>query len=207
MGIRQNYFIEGVVEDGVWPATGYDNSYNIYSADDKFSQNFIPAVDYAVGSVRLPLARVGTPGTVTVGIYAVDGAFKPTGTVLASGTTSGNTLTEDYGWTWRTITLTTNPTLSASTEYAIVLSCAAADESNFVYWWMNDGTVPITSLLAAQRRSFRSQNGGATWLLLSTLTACNYEVYDNYSFSPPVGMPTKRRLIAAAHDKIWYEDV
>jgi hypothetical protein len=201
----RNYFHESPAIDGVYPVAGYDNSYNLYTPDDLYAQNFIPAASYAIGSVKLPLARVGSPGIVGVSIYAVDGSFKPTGAALAAGTTNGDTLTDDYGWTWRTITLSTNPTLSAGTEYAMVVSCAESDEENYAYWWFDDGTTPIASPPAAQRRSFRSQNGGSTWLLLSTLTCTNFEIYDNYTFTPPSAGPTKKRLIAAAYNKIWYE--
>ena len=70
-------------------------------------------------SISLVLYRQGSPGTLTVRLYATSSGV-PTGSALSSGTTNANTLTTDYNGEWRTITMS-DYTLVKGTLYAITL--------------------------------------------------------------------------------------
>lgn len=84
-----------------------------------------PDGDFTLASINLKLNRVASPGTITLEVTAVDGDGKPTGSVLATGTTNGNTLTTDAGGEERLITLVAPVKLNASTQYCFYLQ---ADE-------------------------------------------------------------------------------
>lgn len=78
--------------------------------------------------------RVGSPGTVTLGIRATS-AGKPTGGDLTSGTSNGNgwALTMDSHY----FTLT-EYALAASTMYAIVVRAPSGDAGNKIEWRKGD---------------------------------------------------------------------
>ena len=80
------------------------------------SQTFTASSTYDIGSVKLKLYRIGTPGTLTVSIRATDGNGQPTGADLASGTTDGNTLTTNTSGEWREITFSSSYALTNETQ-------------------------------------------------------------------------------------------
>ena len=87
-------------------------------------QTFTPDIAHTITSVKLLcykyIAFQSTVGTVIVSIRATS-ADLPTGNDLCSGTTDGDTLTEDAAGEWREISLGAGYSLSASTMYAIVV--------------------------------------------------------------------------------------
>lgn len=97
------------------------------------TQTFTPATSHTIVSVKLFLLRTGSPGTITVSIRATDGAGKPTGADLCSGTTDGDTLDTSTP-EWREVTLGSGTALTASTKYAIVARATSGDASNYVHW-------------------------------------------------------------------------
>jgi hypothetical protein len=121
------------------------------------AQTFTPSTTHTITSVKLRLYRVGSPGTITVGIRATDGDGHPTGEDLCSGTTDGDTLTTDSGGEWREITLGSGYELSASTKYAIVgrTSRGYSDRVN----WLKDASSPLYA--GGQRE--RSDDAGSFW--------------------------------------------
>ena len=103
--------------------------------------------------------RSGTLGNITIAIYAVDGAGKPTGSSLGSVTIASTN--------WSGVPGTQNPmedasvefsncTLQPSTTYALVISAADGDSSNYIYWYSNTGGY-------SGGESFISTDGGGTW--------------------------------------------
>lgn len=94
-------------------------------------QTFTTSVDYSFESVKLKLERVGSPGTITVVIKATSGG-KPTGADLASGTTDGDTITEDNNGEWREVTFSSPVEISASTQYAIIVKALSGNSSNYI---------------------------------------------------------------------------
>ncbi|MHA2063738.1 MAG: hypothetical protein ACXABY_05065 [Candidatus Thorarchaeota archaeon] len=96
------------------------------------SSIFTASSTYAVETFQLKLWRENSPGTVTVEIYAADGADKPTGGVLASGTIDGSTITTSSTGNWYTFALGSF-TFNSSQRYAIVLYPANA-QPNSIHW-------------------------------------------------------------------------
>lgn len=171
-----------------------DNSYSLNTAPN--GQTFTTTESYILTSVKLKLYRDATaPGTLTVNIYATSEEL-PTGGVLASGTTNGNTLTENTDGEWREITLTSSYALVSGTKYAIVLATNA--NAGFRYYSMPE------TYEGGDYVYFDDPNwvvyGGADWMFETWGT-------DAYVFSPPADRVTYKRLVAAASNKIWYESV
>jgi len=75
--------------------TTVNGNISCYPETAKEAQSFTPGTSHTCNWVRLKLYRAGTPGTITLGIYAVDASHHPTGAVLASGTVNGDSLTTD----------------------------------------------------------------------------------------------------------------
>jgi hypothetical protein len=90
-----------------------------------------PNDDWTVVSIRIRAKTVGNPsGSLRVSIYSDDGAGNPNAS-LASGTLATADL--DGVMRWRTFTLTSTLTLSALTEYHIVIDRTAADAAADAY--------------------------------------------------------------------------
>lgn len=113
--------------------TGDDGDWGIYSTM-VLGQSFTPSEAHKITSVKLLLYRLGSPGTLTVRIKATDGEGKPTGDVLCSGSTSGNTLPTESPYEWREITLGDGYNLEADTQYAILLRAPDGSTDNRVKW-------------------------------------------------------------------------
>ena len=86
---------------------------------ESHAQTFTATMNSALTSISLVLYRQGSPGTLTVRLYATT-AGKPSGSALSTGTTNTNTLTESYNGEWRTITMSSY-TLTEGTLYAFTL--------------------------------------------------------------------------------------
>lgn len=121
-------------------------------------QTFTPAIAHKNTSVKLKLYKVGSPGTITASIRATDGEGHPTGEDLCSGTTDGNTLTEDTSGEWREITLGDGYNLNADTKYAIVVRALDGTSSHFLRWRL-DSTDPTYAGGASEY----SDNSGVDW--------------------------------------------
>lgn len=103
--------------------------------------------------------RSGTLGDITIAIYDVDGAGKPTGPSLGTVTIASTN--------WSGILGTQNPmedagvefsdcTLQPSTPYALVISAADGNSSNYIYWYSNTGGY-------SDGEAFVSADGGSSW--------------------------------------------
>lgn len=143
---------------GQYYNAGDSGSANIYG-DRWGAQTFTPANSTAIASVKLLLYRLGSPGTLTVGIKATDVDGKPTGDDLCSNTTNGNTLTTDGNGEWREIVFPVALAPVGSTKYAIVIR-GAADVDNRVMWRADT----VGSTYAGGDYVF-SLNAGSTWTI------------------------------------------
>jgi hypothetical protein len=132
-------------------------------------QTFTPSANYNIGSVKLFLFKSGTPGTVTCYIQNTT-SNKPNGSILATGTTNGDTLPTGSPYKWREITFSSPTSLSSGTKYAIVLKCSAASQACL---WRYDGTSPTYS--GGSYGS--SNNSGVSWTM-STIVDLLFETYD-----------------------------
>ena len=168
--------------------------FNVYSSTNWFAQTFTTVTAYTLSSVKLLIHRVGSPGTITVSIRAVDGNSRPTGADLTSGTINGNTLTTDSNGEWKGIALTSY-VLTASTEYAIVVRASSANGSTNILRW-NTGT-------NSYGESSDSSDGGSSW------SATNPSFYDMgiMTFSPGIvqmDQKVNKQLVVASLSEIWY---
>ena len=121
------------------------------------SQRFTTESGYLATSIKLKMYRVGSPGTVTASIRAVDGSNDPTGGDLTSGTTDGDTLTTDTDGEWREITLTSYE-LTLGTSYAIVVRATSGNASNTIKWLVDE-----TEATYAGGAENSSSDSGSSW--------------------------------------------
>ncbi len=123
-----------------WTTDAYDCSCTItvsaVTAKDKLAQGFQLSTASAISKVRLWLKKVGSPtGNLTVKIQTNSGG-SPSGTTVTNGTSAtvaASSLSTSYGYI--DFAFSTPPSLSASTQYHLVLETAdSASNSNYVEW-------------------------------------------------------------------------
>jgi len=112
-----------------------------------------------ITSVKLLIARVGSPGTITVSIRATSGGL-PTGSDLTSGSINGNTLSTSA--TWVEIPLTSYE-LSKSTAYAIVVRATSGDASNYVSWTRSSSSTYAGGQMCESSDSGASFTGSSSY--------------------------------------------
>jgi hypothetical protein len=137
--------------------TGDDSPVGIYDAYWS-AQTFTPSTAHKITSVKLLLYRLGSPGTITVGIRATDGSGHPTGADLCSGITDGNTLPTGSPYEWREISLGAGYNLAAGTKYAIVVRAPSGNSTNKVNWRFDS-----TSPTYAGGNYQASYDSGSSW--------------------------------------------
>ena len=165
------------------------------------AQTFLTTAAYTFASIDLHLRRVAstTIGTVTVGIKAVDGDGKPTGSYLASGTIAGTSITEDLAGAWYTITFSASYNIANATTYAIVISApsATADDLRVL------GT--DTTVYASGSRYY-STNSGSSWGAASTTHDAWFRTNGTPVNTPPTTEAyVAKKLWAIASGELWYE--
>ena len=144
---------------------GENNNADVYSTYYS-GQQFTTTSAHSITSIKARLTRnSATPGTITVGIYTVDGDGYPD-TLLCSGTTDGNTLPEYETVELREITLGEGADLENATQYVIVIYGA----STYVYWKMRtDGEYTGGNMVV-------STDSGSSWSDYAARDAM-FEVY------------------------------
>lgn len=161
----------------VYYSPGYqttDHALRDTATNTKISQGFKPNTSSTVTKIRLWLKKTGTPAgtdTITLDIQT-NSSGVPSGSTVTNGTATAvdisDTLTTSYAWV--TFTFTTNPTLTAGTQYHLVLSGAFTISGvNYVLWGIDNYDViyPDGSM---------SVNDGTTWTT-ETLFDAVFEVY------------------------------
>jgi len=157
-----------------------------------YGQTFLTTEDYLITKVKLLLYRSGTPGTVTVSIRATSAGL-PTGADLTSGTTNGDTLTEDSGGEWRAITFSSSYLLNSSTTYAIVIRSEAAGLR-----WNCDSSSPSY----AGGSDVHSVDSGANW----DVTTSNDFMFETWGIDNiPTDKVYSKKIVAIANNELWYE--
>lgn len=151
--------------------TTNDDNVNAPNGTTVYCQTFTASASYSLTSIKLKLARVGTPGTCYAKIYATT-ASKPSGDALSSASFSGDTLTTDSNvGEWLEIS-TPSINLSSGIKYAIVVSAPDGNGLNSLNW-RNDET---SSAYAGGGREY-SSNAGSTWTSESATIDCMFETY------------------------------
>lgn len=117
----------------------YDYNLRDVIARSQISQGFKCNTSSTVTKVRLWIKKVGTPaGTDTVTlVIQTNSSGIPSGTAVTNGTSTAvdisDTITTSYAWV--TFTFATNPSLTAGTQYHLVLQGAfTISTSNYIVW-------------------------------------------------------------------------
>lgn len=159
--------------------TMYENSQTfpggssaVYATGWKAQTFTVGATAHTVTSVVLRMARVGSPGILTVSIRDTDVNGHPTGSDLTSGTIDANGFTT--AGDWYEIVLT-EYALSANTKYAIVCRALSAVYPTSYVNWRQDSTNPY----AGGNRE-NSVDSGGTWTSTGG-TDFTFEVFGNPS--------------------------
>lgn len=163
--------------------TGDDNNLTVYGTVWN-AQTFTPQIAHHITSVRLKLYRIGSPGTLTVSIKAVDANGHPTGADLCSGTIDGNSLTTNTAGAWYEITLSGGTALAANTKYAIVAKIVGGDASNDVNW-RRDSTSPTYDRGNVES----SADGGGTWVAWTSDA-----MFEEWGYISPSNPPTNIKV-------------
>jgi len=123
-------------------------------------QTFTPSVRADITSVKLKLFKTGNPaGNFNVDIHAVDGAGKPTGAALTSGSIVASTIAAGSPGSLVEITVTKYG-LSADTKYAIVVSVPDGSAGNQIEW-----RIDSTELAYTGGTGGSSGDSGSTWTM------------------------------------------
>jgi len=192
-------------------ATLYDyyntggNNHSIFVQNRQVAQTFTASENYTISSLKLKIYRdaLWTPVPtidLKVEIQGTDENGHPDGNVLASATIAYANIpvtTAD----WEEIAISCD--LTNGEKYAIVLYHTPDNDISVNYhcYWRVDSTSPIYT----GGNYEYSNNDGGTWA--STGSDFMFEVWGQLTFRPPNDVVTLRRLVAAANNKIWYEDI
>lgn len=156
--------------------TGDDGAYDV-SNTVWWAQAFTPANAHTIVLVKIKIYRSGTPGTITCRIRATDGASKPTGATLASGTVDGDTITTSTSGEWITFDLGAGAALSAGTKYCMQFFAAAG-----TVFWRRDSAGSYTGGAAV-----RSGDSGSSWTVFAAIDA----MFEEYSGTAPPTVSTE----------------
>lgn len=145
------------------------------------AQTFTPVEAYKITSVKIRVYRLGSPGTLTVSIRAVDGDAHPVAPDLCVGTINANAFTIDANGVIYEISLGNGVDLEPTTQYGVVCRALTGDSSNGVYWRKY-----TTSDKCPGGRMTMSLNSGASWFVV------NYDHwYETWGevMPPTIGQP------------------
>lgn len=152
----------------------YDYALRDNSVRTQISQGFKCNTSSTVTKIRLWLKKTGTPaGTDTVTlVIQTDSSGVPSGTPVTNGTATAvdisDTITTSYAWV--TFTFSTNPSLTAGTQYHLVLQGAfTIGASDYVIWGADNYDVIYAD-------GSMSVYDNTTWTTESLYDAC-FEVY------------------------------
>jgi len=139
--------------------TGNDADAKLYT-DTWRGQSFRAQHHHKLYSVKLLLYREGSPGTVTVSIYAgrwFRSECAAFGSALVTQTFDGNSLTENEAGEWKEVTFPSQIEIAPGMDYVIVVYTGGAFADS-VHWLYD------TSSAAYPRGIYlASGNGGDTW--------------------------------------------
>ena len=163
-------------------------------------QTFTTTSAYAVSGIALNCWKYGSPGNITVSIRAVDGDGKPTGGDLATVTVVDSVISTLPTLAYYTFTFVSSYNLSNATKYAIVWRAPGGDAGNYFQAFGYDSSGYADGGFGT------SSDSGSSWSSPSATRDMNFRTYTT-TFNPPVDIISYKRLVAAASNTIWYEDI
>lgn len=149
-------------------------------------QTFTTFVSFTLTSVRVMINKRGSPGNLTISLFATDVDGKPTGGVLSTGTIleadipvwDGNPY-NSANWVAATMS---SYVLAAATKYAIVLSIAAGDSLNRVGFMYDNASYSGGTFLTYN---------GSSWTTYSTIVG----LFEIYGTPDPVAPTTTTQAV------------
>jgi len=132
------------------------------AANDWGGQYWTTSEAYTIESVEFWCAKgVGdNVGTIEVELYAADGAHKPTGAILASGTIDDGDIGDTTAYSWVSCTFTVPYALSNATEYCLAIHGDSLSASDILYGASDDtGYADAARLFSA--------DGGSSWTVVT----------------------------------------
>lgn len=192
-------------------ATLYDNysgtatpyiATQLNAPTDWAAQSFTASSAYRLSRIDIRCAKgVGDDvGVITVSLYAVDGAGKPTGSALATGSIANVDIGDTSSYSWVPCTLASSYSLTNVTKYAIVVHGVSLNASNVIYWSADDDGAGASDYAGGD--GIYSVNSGTDW----TVTTIRDELFRCYGSAVPIADKTfSKTLVAAGNNEIWYE--
>jgi hypothetical protein len=176
----------------------------INAANDWTFQSFTTTVGYSLTRVDFYLSKGAgdNVGNISIRVYAVDGAGKPTGSALASGTIADSDVPESGspGPDWITCTFSSSVNLSSATKYAIQINAPSCSASDVLYVSYDDDGLGASDFAGGDQGW--STDGGSSWNVDTTQDNLFKAWGDNIPGNDKV---YTRRLIAVGNNEVWYE--
>ena len=130
-------------------------------------QTFLTTSSHTINYIELLLARKGIPGTFYVEIKEADVNDLPTGPILTSGNTNGDSMPyylDTPSSEWKRIDLIEYSLLN-NTKYAIIIYKIGGDSSNEIGIWNHHITNP--GEMYANGKLIYSTTGGVSWTAIT----------------------------------------
>ena len=121
------------------------------------AESIMPVINGSIGRMDLFMAVVGAPGLISATIQS-DASGSPSGTVITNGTSnalSSTSVLSTFGWV--SFTFATPPTITAATQYWIVITVNTTASSTARYLLLANNNGYASGTLA------KSTNSGSTW--------------------------------------------
>jgi len=126
------------------------------------------AVSWKITSVELMGRRLATTGTISVRVYALDAAYKPTGAILASTTVNCSSLPTSYGW----FTVNFTPvSFTPSTGAAIVIASTNSTAQSELTGYVGTSSPTVGQWYTS------TATQGTSWDVPVTNSALNFKAY------------------------------
>jgi hypothetical protein len=130
-------------------------------AGDEVAQGIYLSNALTVSKLEVKLLRTASPTHFIRASFQTDNSSAPSGTDVGGYDTHDVSSVNNTDGEWIEFTLTSSASLSASTQYWLVLkSLAAQDTTNYVTW-MGNSANPLTNVFAMARTNTSSP---ATWV-------------------------------------------
>ena len=116
----------------------YDVTFGDTNATQDFAQSFKVNSTGVINKVQFYIKKVGNPSNITVNLVS-DSGGNPSSTVLSTATISASTISTNYGWV--DVPFNTNPQLSSSFTYWLVLDVVTSSSKYYIIGANNNGYV------------------------------------------------------------------
>jgi len=160
-------------------------------------QTFSMPAEFTIDRIDVKVCRLGTPGTVYATLHTFVEDPWQLGPAIVSPYFDGDVVTDDIDGEW--VELTFGATALSAGIYALVMHCASASPANRI-WWAGTNGDDYTN---GDGYGYRPDYEVEFWWVNDNADYA-FKAYGPV-FTPPVGRPTTKRLIAAARNRLYYE--